>query len=346
MTGFRKPLEIQQLPDPRPGELDAVVRFEACGICRSDWHLWQEDFTWVGIALQLPLVPGHECAGRVLEVGRGVRRIKVGDRVTIPFHLSCGQCEYCSTGRGNICQAFGFMGAPVSGGFGELSSIPNADTNMVLLPDAVDATSAASLGCRYMTSYHGLVDQARVRPGEWVAVFGAGGVGLAAIQIAHALGARVVAVSRTKDKLDLARREGADATLVAGDVAVGAIRDLSGGGAHVSVDALGGSATAIPGILSLRKGGRHVQLGLTGKQDKGVIGLPVDAMVMQEQSFLTASGCPTTSYPGLLSMVASGALQPRRLVERRVDISGVNDVLTRLTDYRTSGFNVITSWNG
>jgi alcohol dehydrogenase, propanol-preferring len=344
MTAYRKPLEVRDLPDPRPGEHDAVVQVEACGVCRSDWHLWQEDWSWIGVSVPLPRVPGHEFGGRVIEVGKRVTRFKAGDRVTIPFHLACGQCEYCSTGRSNICQALGFLGAHHDGGYGELACIPQADTNLVRLPDGVTPVVAASLGCRYMTAYHGLLDQARLRPGEWVAVFGIGGVGLATVQIAAALGAQVIAVSRTRSKLDMAAREGAVATFTAGDDAVAGIRELTGGGAHMSVDALGSSATAIPGILSLRKGGRHLHLGGTGKEDKGIIGIPADAMLFQELSFLGSMGCPTTSYPGLLSMVASGALKPERLVESSVDVGDVNGILNRMSDFQTTGFNVITSW--
>lgn len=345
MTAYRQPLVIRELPDPRPGDDDAVVRVEACGVCRSDWHLWQEDWSWVGVSVPLPAVPGHEFGGTIVEVGKHVRRFAVGDRVTIPFHLACGQCELCNTGRSNICQAHGFLGVHTNGGYGELSSVPKADVNLVRLPDGVSATVAASLGCRYMTAYHGLVNRAQIRPGEWVAVFGIGGVGLAAVQIARALGAQVIAVSRTQQKLELAKAEGASAAVVAGDTAVAAIRDLTGGGAHVSVDALGSSATAVPGILSLRKGGRHLHLGGTGKEDAGIIGLPVDAMLFQELSFHAGMGCPTTSYPGLLSMVASGALQPDRLVERTVDVGDVSGVLDRMSTYQTTGFNVITSWS-
>ncbi len=344
MTGFRKPLEIRDLPKPVPGETGAVLRVAACGICRSDWHLWQEDWTWVGVRVPLPRVPGHEFAGEVVEVGRGVRDFKAGDRVTVPFHLACGRCEYCSTGRGNICQALGFLGANHDGGYAEFACIPNADANLVRLPEGVDPAAAAALGCRYMTAYHGLLDQARVRPGEWVTVFGIGGLGLAAVQIAHALGARVIAVSRTAEKLARAKSEGADATVRAGEQAIGAIRELTGGGAHVSIDALGASATAVPAILSLRKGGRHLQLGLTAKEDAGLIAVPVDAMVMQELSFVGSSGCPVTTYPGLLSMVASGALNPQRLVDVNVNVAQANDVLARMSDFGTTGFAVITSW--
>lgn len=344
LTGFRKPLEIRELPDPRPGDSDALVRVDACGICRSDWHLWQEDWTWAGLVLPLPCVMGHEVGATVLETGRNVKRFKAGDRVTIPFHLACGLCEFCHTGRSNLCGALGFLGAHASGGYGELSSIPNADVNLIKLPDEVSPTVAAALGCRYMTAYHGIVDRAAVRPGEWVAIFGIGGLGLAAVQIANALGARVIAVSRSQSKLDQARAEGALAAIRADDKPTEFIRDLTGGGADVSVDALGISATAVPAILSARKGGRHLQLSGTGKEDRGVIGFPVDAMLFQELSLHTSFGCPTTSYPGLLAMVARGAFRPERLVEETVDVGTVNDVLNRMTDYKTNGFNIITSW--
>src|SRR5512145_3248672 len=110
MTEYRQPLEIRDLPDPTPGDTDAVVQVDACGVCRSDWHLWQQDWSWVGVEVPLPRVPGHEFGGTIAEVGKGVTRFKVGDRVTIPFHLACGACDYCYTGRSNLCQALGFAG--------------------------------------------------------------------------------------------------------------------------------------------------------------------------------------------------------------------------------------------
>ena len=143
MTAFRQPLEVRDVPDPQPGDNDAVVRVEACGVCRSDWHLWQEDWSWLGVGLTLPAVPGHEIGGVVEHVGKNVKRFQPGDRVTIPFHLACGACEYCWTGRSNICQAFGFVGAHTSGGYGELTPVPNADMNLVRLPDGVAPTTAA-----------------------------------------------------------------------------------------------------------------------------------------------------------------------------------------------------------
>ena len=345
MTKLKSPLEIQDLPDPKPGPDDALIRTEACGVCRSDWHLWQGDWNWVGIELSLPIVMGHEFSGTVEEVGANVKNFKVGDRVTLPFHMGCGHCEYCYSGRSNICYANGFVGVSFNGGYGQLVAVPVADVNLVRLPDEVDFLSASALGCRYMTSYHGVVDRAMVKPGEQVVVFGSGGIGLSAIQVASALGARVIAVDIDDIKLDLAKGEGADATINSSNTdAVQAVKELTNGGANVTIDALGSSEIVIAAISSLRKGGRHVQIGLTSSADKGMITVPADAMVLQEIQFMGSLGCATTSYPGLLSMVASGKLAPKRLVGDKVPASQVNDVLNSMTNFGTSGFSVITSW--
>lgn len=343
LTAYREPLQVMDLPDPAPGPHDAILRVAGCGICRSDWHLWQHDWTWIGLELRLPHVLGHEVAGEVVETGAEVKQFKPGDRVTLPFHMACGGCGYCHSGRSNLCGRVGIIGASFSGGYGSHVCIPLADVNLVRLPDGVDFAAAAALGCRFMTSWHGLVDVARVRPGEWVAVFGMGGVGLAAVQIANAIGARPIAVSNSPDKLEQAKAEGALAAISAKDGNVAEqIRDLSGGGATVTVDALGASATTLPAISALARGGRHVQLGLTGQEDKGVIGLPVDAMVFGETSFHGSSGCPTTSYPEMLALVADGRLDPKRLVSRIVGVDGASAVLESMGDYSTRGFAIIT----
>ena len=223
--------------------------------------------------------------------------------------------------------------------------MPAADVNLVHLPEAVDFTSAAALGCRFMTAYHGLVDRTVVRPGEWVVIFGLGGIGLSAVQIASALGAQVIAIDISDNKLEMAKVEGATATLNAStQKTTEAIMDLTRGGADLSVDALGMSQTALPAVGSLRRGGRHLQIGLTGQADQGRIALPVDAMVLQEISFIGTFGCPTTSYPGLLALVANGKLNPQSLVTDTIPIENVNEVLSAMTDFATIGFQVIDSW--
>lgn len=344
VTELRKPPVIQELPDPNPGPGDAVIRVEACGVCRSDWHFWQGDWSWVGLEPSLPAVFGHEFGGVVEAVGSGIRSFQPGDRVTVPFHLACGHCEYCYSGRSNLCGQ-GIYGAGLYGGFASKVLIPNADANLVALPQGVDALSAAALGCRYMTAYHGLVDRARIQPGEWVAVFGAGGVGLSAVQIASAVGARVIAVDISEEKLARAREEGAEAVVnAARGPAQEAVKDLTGGGAAVAVDALGSVSTAVPAVLSLVKGGRHVQIGLTGRDEKGLIPLPVDVITFQELQVIGSLGCPTSSYKGLLSLVAAGRLNPRRLVSRTIALEQVGEALTAMSQFNTIGFTVITEF--
>ncbi|MCF6159346.1 MAG: alcohol dehydrogenase [wastewater metagenome] len=345
MTQFREPLEIQELPDPTPGPHDAVIRVEGCGVCRSDWHVWQGDWKWIGVEVNLPLVMGHEFGGVVEAVGTEVRNFRPGDRVTVPFHMSCGHCEYCYRGRSNLCPAHGVVGVNFHGGYGQLVLIPDASVNLVRLPDEVDSLSAAAIGCRYMTAYHGVVDRIKIQPGEWAVVFGIGGVGISAVQIASSLGAQVVAVSTKYEKLTLARNEGAVITINASaDDPVAVIKDVTRGGADVTIDAFGSSKTTIPAIRSLKRGGRHLQLGLTSKQEQGIIPLPVDAMVLQEIEFIGSLGCPVTSYPGLLALIARGKLNPKRLVKNTITADKINQVLSSMTNFATTGFHVITDW--
>ena len=344
ITQYNQPLEVQELPDPTPGVGDAIIQTEACGICRSDWHLWQHHWTWLGIEATLPRVPGHEFGGKIVEVGRDVKSFRVGDRVTVPFHLGCGHCRHCQSGLSNLCLAYGVIGFHHDGGYGNLVRVPSADSTLVRLPEGVDSFTAAALGCRFMTSYHGIVDQAAVRPGEWIAIFGIGGVGLSAVQIGVAVGARVIAVGRSEEKLAKARQEGAEVTIKADADAPAHILEITGGGAAVTVDALGSVKTTLPALQSLGKYGRHVQLGLTGPEEAGVMPMPMDLVVFKELRIVGSLGCPMSSYTGMLSMVAAGKLQPARLVESAIPVADAGKVLNDMTDYSTLGFSVINEW--
>ena len=166
------------------------------------------------------------------------------------------------------------------------------------LPDEMDFVSAAAAGCRFMTAYHGVVDRAQVRPAEWICVFGLGGIGLSVVQIASMRGAQAIAVDIDNEKLKLAEAEGAVATINAAEVdAVEAVKEITGGGSHVSVDALGGAVTTQPAVKSLRKGGRHLQLGMSDASDEGIVGMPMDMITVNEITIVGSVGCPTTSYP-------------------------------------------------
>ncbi|MBN2305413.1 MAG: alcohol dehydrogenase catalytic domain-containing protein, partial [Anaerolineae bacterium] len=249
---FGGPITVEMVPDPVPPDGGVVIAVRANGICRSDWHGWQgHDPDIPG----LPHVPGHELAGEVVAVGRDVRRWAVGDRVTVPFVLGCGRCPDCARGDHQVCAHQYQPGFTGWGSFAEYVVLPYADTNLVQIPDGLDYANTASLGCRFATSFRAVAAQGRVKPGEWLAVYGCGGVGLSAIMIAVAMGARVVAVDIKPDALVLAESLGAAHTVKADTVpdVAAAIRDLTGGGAHVTLDALGSAATARDSILSLRR---------------------------------------------------------------------------------------------
>ena len=201
------------------------------------------------------------------------------------------------------------------------------------------------MGCRYMTSWHGVVDQARVQAGEWVAVFGCGGVGLAAVDVATALGASVIAVSRTQSKLDLATELGAVATVNAsGDNVAGQVVEMTGGGAHVSIDALGDEQTAVPALDSLRTRGRHLRLGTSSKKQGGHIQIPVDLIVFKELEIIGSLGMQAARYPAMLRMVESGKIQPGKLVQGTVRIEEAGDVLAKMGTSSPSGTRVINQW--
>ena len=345
---YGEPLAIEDVAPPTPGPDDAVVEVEACGVCRSDWHAWQGHGEWADDQVLVGQVLGHEPAGRVVEVGENVTRLTVGDRVAVPFCLGDGTCRYCLNGHGNVCPdglALGFE--PDAGGaFAELVRLPAADYNAIPLPEGVDPTAVAALGCRFMTAYHGLVHRAGLSAGEWVAVHGCGGVGLSAVQVADAMGARVLAVDLDDRKLDVAHDLGADVSLNADRTTdlPEVVRSTTDGGVHVSVDALGIAETCTNSVASLRRRGRHLQLGLTTDAERGRVSLPTDAMTMREVTFLGSRGMPPTRYDDLLGLVESGAVDPGALVTREVGLEDVPERLAAMTDYGTVGVEVVTEF--
>ncbi len=307
---------VDEVAVPSPPAGGVVVAVEATGLCLSDWHAWagHDEIT-------LPHVPGHELAGRVHAVGAGVRDWRVGDRVTSPFVEGCGACSWCAAGQAQVCPDQQQPGFTHWGSFAERVVIHAADTNLVAVPDEVGTDAAAALGCRYATAYRGLVGRARLQPGEWVTVVGAGGVGLSVVQIATALGASVVAVDREQAALDMAIRLGATCAVQAAatvDVAA-TVHEITGGGSHVSVDAVGGEETAATAIGSLRRLGRHVQIGLlpaaTGRPR-----LPMDRVIGWELSLLGSHGMAAADYPGMMELVAGGVLRPHHLVTRVIGL--------------------------
>lgn len=343
---LKKPLVVENVADPTPGADDVVIEVEASGICRSDWHGWQGDQAWLGMVLEPPTILGHEFAGTIVEMGKNVRGFEKGDRVTAPFHSTCGHCELCLQGRPNICENVAVYGlhSSIDGSYAEYLAVPEANANLLHLPDSVSSEVAAALGCRYMTGFHAVM-KGNPRPGDWLAVQGAGGVGLSAIQTAHAVGAQVIAVDIDDDKLRQARDAGASHVINSRkeDVAT-AIKDITQGGTHIGLDALGIQETIANSINSIRRGGRHVQVGLTGSEEQGMATIPIDLVTAAEIEILGSYGNPQPDFPGLLSLVAQGRLTPDSLIDNRVSLDEVSDVFEKMSAFKTNGFNIITQF--
>jgi D-arabinose 1-dehydrogenase-like Zn-dependent alcohol dehydrogenase len=333
---------VEDVAIPDPGPRDAIVRVALEGICRTDWHTWMGDWSWVGLAPPLPITMGHEFAGDVVVVGTEVTGTRVGDRVAVPFHEACGRCEYCRAGRTNLCDAMEFLGMTHDGGYAEYVRVVNADLNCVPLADEVSYEAAAALGCRFMTAWHAVQHQAGVRAGEWLAVHGVGGIGLSAVQIGAALGAGVIAVDIDDRKLEAARAQGAALTINArGTDVAEAIKEATRGGAHAALGGHGAEALVQAAILGLRKGGRLVQVGLTSKEEQGIVGIPLDELIEGELTIVGSVGNPHIHLPALLRLVADGRLNPSALVTERVALEQADDVLERMTTFDTVGFALI-----
>jgi alcohol dehydrogenase len=328
--------QVREVPDPRPEREGVVIEVRATGLCRSDWHGWQghdADIT------ELPHVPGHELAGEVLAVGADVTRWRVGDRVTVPFICACGRCDSCSAGDHQVCSRQTQPGFTHWGSFAEYVAIDHADVNLVALPPSMDFGTAAALGCRFATAFRAVVAQGRVRPGEWVAVHGCGGVGLSAVMIAAASGAQVVAVDVNPRALELAKQFGAAAGLEAHPDVVAELVSVTGGGAHLSLDALGHPLTAANSVLSLRRRGRHVQVGLLPGAPTP---LPMDRVIGWELALLGSHGMPAHAYGPMLDLVASGALRPDLLVARTIGLAEAADALAEMDKSTAAGMTMIT----
>jgi D-arabinose 1-dehydrogenase-like Zn-dependent alcohol dehydrogenase len=310
---------VENVADPEPPPHGVVVRVEASGLCRSDWHGWMGHDPDIR---RFPHVPGHELAGVVEAVGADVRRWRGGERVTVPFVCACGTCEQCAAGNGQICDRQTQPGFTHWGSFAEHVALDWADVNLVGLPDEVGAAAAAGLGCRFATAYRAVLQVGRVQPGEWVAVHGCGGVGLSAVMIAADAGARVIAIDVSEAALAAARVVGAELAVVAG----ADVRELTGGGAHVSLDAIGSEAVCAASIAGLRKRGRHVQVGLLPDPPR----VPMDLVIGRELELLGSHGMAASAYPELLALVEAGRLRPGDLVTREIGLDAVPAALAAM----------------
>ncbi len=332
------PLKVRQVTEPACPPDGVVIEVRATGVCRSDWHAWRGHDP-----VALPHVPGHELAGTIAAVGAEVAGWRAGDRVTVPFACGCGRCAYCLAGDAQVCPDQTQPGFTGPGSFAERVAIHAADANLIGLPDEVDFVTAASLGCRFATAFRAVVARGRPRPGDWVAVHGCGGVGLSAIMIASALGARVVAVDIAQTQLSLARELGAAQTVAGGadvDVA-GTVVEMTGGGAHVSIDALGSAPTAVNSVRCLRRRGRHVQVGLLLGQ-AATPPIPMDEVIASELEIYGSHGMAARDYPAMMTMIADGRLAPGRLLGQVIGLDEAGEALAAMDGTpATAGLTVI-----
>jgi len=338
---FQQAPKLVTVDDPIPEPHGVVIKVEATGVCRSDWHAWMGHDTDVN----LPHVPGHEFAGVIEAIGKDVQNWGVGDRVTVPFISGCGSCSECHAGHQQVCHNQEQPGFTHWGSFAEYVSIHQADLNLVALPETMDFATAASLGCRFATSFRAIVDQGNTSAGQWVAIHGCGGVGLSAIMIANAVGANVIAVDIDNEKLALAKELGAVAGingLTENDISA-AVIELTKGGAHVSLDALGHPVTCFNSIQNLRPRGKHIQVGLMLGEHKNPQ-IPMAKVIGKELEILGSHGMQAHRYGAMLDMIGSGKLNPSKLVGDQICLADAPDALINMDKFQSIGATVITEF--
>ncbi len=332
---FNEDLSIETVPDPTCPEDGVVLEVAACGVCRSDYHGWTGEHPLIKSGSLL----GHEYCGTVVEAGPQAQH-KIGDRLIAPFILGCGSCPACHTGVSNTCAHQIVPGFSAPGAYAEYVAVPY-DHNLVHLPETMTPALAAGLGCRVTTAWHALTDRADVKAGEWVAVHGTGGIGLATLLLAKMLGAQVVVVDIVDEKLEHAKQHGADALVnAAKEDAAEAIRDITGGGAQVSIEALGIEPTTNASVECLAILGRHVHVGMPAGDGRMEINLR--AIYAKQLSFFGTRGMPSWKYPSLLGMIERGEVDISPMVAREVPLSGASAELRAMHGPTSPGTAVIT----
>ncbi|MBT8184240.1 MAG: zinc-dependent alcohol dehydrogenase family protein [Eudoraea sp.] len=337
---FQHPINIQSVEDPKARDHGVVIKVEASGLCLSDWHGWMGHDK----DIILPHVPGHELAGTIVEVGKKVKKWKRDQRITVPFVCGCGFCELCLIDNQQLCDNQFQPGFTAWGSFAEYVAIDYAEQNLVSLPENLDFVAAASLGCRFITAYRAIRHQGKIKPGQFLAVHGCGGVGLSAIQIGKALGAQVIAVDISEEKCKLAMALGADHCINANDGnVVENIKEISQGGVQLSLDALGSKITCLNSILNLRKRGKHIQVGLMTAEDE-YPEIPMSEVVAGELEILGSHGMQAHKYQEMFELIASAKIDLKRMVSATIPLKEVPELLPEMNKFKTAGITVVNTF--
>jgi len=336
------PLEIADVAISKPRAREVLIRTEAAGVCHSDLHFMEGKF-----AYPLPTVLGHEAAGIVEAVGEDVHYVKPGDRVVSCMSAFCGHCEHCLTSRTSLCtepelqrpwkgeQRLSYQGKPIAqflntSAFAEQMLVH--EHAVVKVNDELPFDRAALLSCGVLTGTGAIFHSAKVRPGDTVAVIGCGGVGLAAINGAAIAGAsRIIAIDRLPSKLEMAKEFGATDTILATDEVLSKqVRDMTNGGVHHSIEAIGLKPTCEQAFKMLRPGGTATIVGMIPKGVSLELHGPDFIMERKIQGSAMGSNTFRLDIPNLANYYVSGKLKLDELISGRIPLAGINDALEQL----------------
>jgi 6-hydroxycyclohex-1-ene-1-carbonyl-CoA dehydrogenase len=319
--GAGQPLKLEEVPTPEIGSDEVLVKIAACGVCHTDLHY----LDGVPTFKKPPIILGHEASGTIAQVGDKVKKFKQEDRVLIPPVLTCGECPSCRNGRDNLCSNMVMVGNSIDGAYAEYIKVPAKD--LVPLPAEMPLEESAIIADAMSTPYHALKNRAQIQPGEAVVIYGTGGVGLNAVQIAAFFGAYTIVIGRRDEKLKLAKELGADELVnMTKEDPVKAVRKITRGGADVAVEAVGVPEVMRQAYDSVRWGGRVVIIGYTAKD----ITISGARLMFREITVMGSLGCRVADYPALVDLVRRGKLKP--LVSNRMKLDQVNEVLQMLRE--------------
>jgi propanol-preferring alcohol dehydrogenase len=329
---FNQPLVVREVPDLEPGAGEVLVRTRIAGICRTDLKIIEGAVPTV----KTPVILGHELAGEVAAIGPGVRGVSAGARVAGLVDISCGTCRYCLAGELEYCARRNRLGFEHDGALAEYVQLPAV--NLIPMPDGVTFGQAAMIPDAVGTPYHAVLTRGEVRPGQTVAVYGLGGLGLTAVQVGALAGARVIAIARTKERRQLAEELGATWSIDPNDGDVSAqVRELTDGfGVHAFIDLVGIEGSVNQGVLSCRRGGRVVVVGYFVSQlIAGMMGV-----VLDEIAILGSRGSTRAEQLEAIALVGKGQITP--IIGVEIELDAINEGIDGLRQGSVIGRTQIT----